>query len=302
VRSARTEAEEEPARGYLFYLSGCLGNFMVPVGAPLLCEMALDTKGNDRGAVALRRRRALWVLAQLGENIKRFDQLSDDRRRSVLETLQAEAASSTGRRRDWVSTALAYFEGPEARTLHVLGLDLVFASCAGDRDPLLRSLVAFVLNFWEGSPSENSRMEELLVKLARDDGHGEEILAQSREADPQDDESITRSPGSTIRFNANIALARRGSVHVRLDLLKVMLDESALSENFRLRTKDGRDLPDEEVIANTLDATLRAIDALHRLRPQLNLSGLRENLNALAKSPNMALRVEAERTLTTLGL
>jgi hypothetical protein len=113
---------------------------------------------------------------------------------------------------------------------------------------------------------------------------------------------VKRFSPSRESFNANIALARRGSAHVRLDLLRVMLDESALSENFRLRTKDGRDLPDEEVIANTLDATLRAIDALHRLRPQLDLSGLRENLNALAKSPNMALRVEAERTLTTLGL
>jgi hypothetical protein len=295
-------AEEEPARGYLFYLSGCLGNLILPIGAPLLSQMALDTKGNDSAAIALRRRRAVWVLAQLGENLRRFDRLSDTQRSKVLEELQTLAAAGTGERRDWTASALGYYQGLEAKSLHVLGLDEVFATCAGDQDPLLRSLVAFALNFWEGLPSENARMEELLVKLSRDDGHGEELLARSREAEPQGDESITRRPGSTIRINANIALARRGSTRVRLDLLKEMLDESALRENFRVRAKDGHDVPDQEMVGNTLDAALRAIIELHQRRPDFALSSLQGALEELAQSSNMTLRSGAKHTLQVLGI
>jgi hypothetical protein len=292
--------EQEPARGYLFYLTGGVGNLSLPLGAPLLGNMALTTKGNDSAAVALGRRRALWVLAQLGDNLKRFDRLSESRRKAVLDELQGLAASSTGSRREWASTTLDYHQGPEAKSLHVLGLDDVFAKCAQDQDPLLRSLVAFALNFWEGLPSENARMEELLVKLSRDDGHGEEMLARLREADPQPNESITRRPGSTIRINANIALARRGSPRVRLDLLKEMLDESALREDFRVKTKKG-DIPDEDMVGNTLDATLRAILELHERRPEMNLSSLQDPIDKLAGSSNMALRGAAKHALEVLG-
>jgi hypothetical protein len=295
------EADEDPAQVYLFYLSGCLGNMALPVGAPLLGEMALDGKAEDANALAQRRRRAMWVLTQLGDNMKRFDRLQDARRTVVLDHLRTEAGRAMGQRRTWAAATLAYLEGPEAKSLHVLGLDDVFAKCAEDQDPLLRSLVAFALNFWEGLPSESARMEQLLIKLARDDGHGEEILAKLRPQDPQGIEAITRSPGLAIRFNANIALARRGSPKVRLDVIAEMLDERALRENFRVKVKGGEDVPDEEIVANTLDATLRAISELHRLRPELDLSHLRDALDTLARSSNMNIRSEAERTLKSLG-
>jgi hypothetical protein len=293
--------EQEPAKDYLFYLTGCVGNLSLPLGAPLLGQMALATKGTDSTSAALGRRRAVWVIAQLGDNLKRFDRLTESRRHSVMDELQGLTASSTGFRREWATTTLDYYQGPEAKSLHVLGLDEVFAKCAQDQDPLLRSLVAFALNFWEGLPSENVKMEELLVKLTRDDGHGEEVLARLREADPQPSESITRRPGSTIRINANIALARRGSPLARIDLLKEMLDESALREDFLVRTRDGHEMPDEEMVANTLDATLRAIGELHQRRPEIDLSGLQGAIEKLAESPNLALKSEAKRTLEVLG-
>ena len=39
-------------------------------------------------------------------------------------------------------------------------------------DPFLRKLSALALTFWEGTPAENRRIEEALVRLTHDDGHG----------------------------------------------------------------------------------------------------------------------------------
>jgi hypothetical protein len=286
--------------GYIFYLSACLGNVMVPVGAPLLGEAVLEAKGADPELVALRRRRALWVLAQLGDNVRRFARLPDLRQQAVLADLQAESEGSNPSRRAWAAAALAYFQGPEKGNLKVLGLDTVFTAAATDSDALLRSLAAFALNFWQGNASESARVDELLLKLTRDDGHG------GQELQPRPDEngniSITRSPGSSIRFNAAIALARRGSTHVRLDLLKDMLDEHALSENFRIKLPDGREVADVEMVRTTLDGTLQALVELHHSRPDLDLSGLRSSLDTLAESTNLSLRGQAQQTIKMLGL
>src|SRR5712692_7384525 len=36
-----------PGRNYLLYLSACLGNVMLPIGAPVLSELALSQQGSD---------------------------------------------------------------------------------------------------------------------------------------------------------------------------------------------------------------------------------------------------------------
>src|SRR5262249_44772288 len=62
----------DPDRKYIFLLTQCLGHFMVPVGAPVLEELAMQQSGLDPRALSARRLQALWALANLGENLKRF--------------------------------------------------------------------------------------------------------------------------------------------------------------------------------------------------------------------------------------
>src|SRR5207302_1853461 len=120
--------------------------------------------------------------------------------------------------------ALDYLKGKQAGSLSVLGVDKTLIQCAEDASPFVREITAFALNFWEGTAAENDRLEQVLVKLANDDGRGEEQLAQLRDT-PEEatDEALTRVPGLKVRYNATIALARRGSARVRLGMLGEML-------------------------------------------------------------------------------
>src|SRR5205807_7891740 len=58
-------------RDLVLFLTSCLGDFTVPVGVPILCEMAVQDKGAEIKGLSLRRRRAVWALANLGDNFKR---------------------------------------------------------------------------------------------------------------------------------------------------------------------------------------------------------------------------------------
>ena len=42
-------------------------------------------------------------------------------------------------------------------------------------DPFLRKLAAHALTFWDATSAENRRIEDTLVRLAHDDGHGTSI-------------------------------------------------------------------------------------------------------------------------------
>jgi hypothetical protein len=304
-RSARSGSVPESAslesqRVYALYLSACLGNLMLPIGAPQLCQMAADSSGPDFKATARRRTQALWMLANLGQSLKRFDDLPAHRQKAILDQLQVEA-DGTGERGRWADATLRYLKGPEAHSLRVLGIDEALAKCAADDNPFLREVTAYALNFWEGTPAENARMEDLLVQLSRDRGRGEEILARLREGEPQDDEYLTRVPGLKIQYNATAALARRGSSRARIGVLKEMLDESLQRDNFRVKHKNGEEVPDDAAVSATVDAALQAIGELHRKDPKRDLSSLVPALDQLMDSTNYTLRNEAERARTALA-
>ena len=155
-------------RNHVLYLTACLGDFTVPVGAPLLGELATAERSPDRKGWTLRRRRAVWALANLGENRKRFAELSKDQQAGALAKLREEAdkADAPSERRAWAKAALDSFEKGDA----VLGVDAALAQTARADDPYLRSLVALALNFWDGPQAEAT-----LVRLAHDRGRGELI-------------------------------------------------------------------------------------------------------------------------------
>ena len=90
------QAKLEPDRNFVSYLSACLGGFMVPVGAPVLKELAVQKEGIDPVALALQRRQAVWALANLGENLKRFDKLSGPQKDAVLDQLRVALWDAAG--------------------------------------------------------------------------------------------------------------------------------------------------------------------------------------------------------------
>jgi hypothetical protein len=274
----------EAERNYIVYLSACLGNFAVPVGVPLLCDLATRTDGADAETLRLRHRQAVWALANLGENLKRFDRLTPERRAQVLAQLDEES-QVPGERGSQAQLALGYLRDLPAR--RALGVDVALAKCATDADPFVRELAAFALNFWEGDAEENALMERTLVRLMHDDGHG--------------GEDGSGRGGLTIRYNAVVALARRGSDQVRLDLLRDMLDDEQQLQLFRTKLQDGRDVPDQAAARTATVNALKAVADLHRRRPERDLSSLHDAIDALAKNPNPVLKAEAERTRLALA-
>lgn len=308
ARKPDSEAEQralkkvvEAERSSIQYLSACLANLALPVGAPLLSELATGGAGLSADVQALRHRQGAWALANLGANVRRFDKLPEERRQAVLEALQ-HASEQPGRdRADWARAACTYLAQTPPRSLQPLGMADTLLRCSADPDPFVREVAAFALNFWQGNAEESARLEATLRKLTYDDGHGEETLAALRQAEEGTDQSVTRIPGLKVRYNAAVALARRGSDQVRLDLLQEMLDEEAQRENFRVKRQAGPDTPDEAPARAAVLGALQAVAELHQKRPQLDLAALRPAVERLAHSGAPAVRAEAERTLIVLG-
>ena len=161
---------------YVQYLGACLGNMSVPVGAPLLEELARNGCGSGDPRVLLRRQ-AVWALANLGDGQKRYAKLSDDRKREIHQKLEQEAESTSPDTASWARTTLKYLDHKGS-----LGVIEALADCSRDEhDIFLREEVAHALTFWEGEAPEKELAEQTLVRLARDTGYGERIEIKESE-------------------------------------------------------------------------------------------------------------------------
>jgi hypothetical protein len=299
--SAETPKELQDERAFIEFLIASMGNFSLPTGVPLLNEIALKEDGADRATIALRRQLAVWALANVAENLKRYDRLPAERKTLVLSELDAETADRSADRSRSARQALDYLQARCSGTLQAMDVDQTLARCATDDDPTLRKFVALALTFWQGSQTENERMDQTLLTLSRDDGHGVDQVALSKEsAKSIPIDGALR--GREIRYQAVQALARRGSPHAadRLGVLGEMLDEDYQAKAFHMKLKDGRDVPDGATIGTILSGALRSVADLHHKQPSLELSTLRPAIDKLAHSDNAALRQEGERTLAAL--
>ncbi len=245
------------------------------------------------------------ALANLGENVKRFDNLSAEQQDAVQARLEMTAES--GEQPTPARNTLEYLKRRREGHPSALGVDRVVEKCAEAEDPSLRELAAFVCNFWNGTATEDARMEKVLVRLSYDAGKGEDELAKLEEQNPaesskllnklidvEETRSLVKKPGFRVQVNATIALARQGSPKVRLDLLQTMLDEDELRGIFIVQAKkSGAERPDEAVVVQTILNALKATAELHRKRPQLDLSRLRPAIDKLAHDPNAAVQAEA---------
>jgi hypothetical protein len=290
----------EPERQYSVFLGACLGNVMVPVGVPLLKQLARQQVDMEPGARAERRRLAVWALANLGENLKRFDRLPAGAQAGVEE--QLEAAVRSERRLAWTKPALEHLRQRARGKADTMGVADILVQCAAEDDPSLRFFSAFAMNFWQGTAVEDAAMEKALVRLSGDSGAGEERLVERLDRNPQSPgtRELVKKKGFRVQANATIALARKGSPKVRLDLLELMLKPDPLREVFVLERRDGQEQPNEALVVLTVTDTLKAVAKLRKLRPEMKLDRLLPLVEELAEDPNPAVKTEANQTLLAL--
>jgi hypothetical protein len=306
-------------RLYIQMLTASLGHFMVPVGAPVLRDMALQESGAEASHLLQLRANALWSLAVLGENCGRFDDLTPVEQQIILDRLQTAAendpdlADTARSARSYLQTRQQTAASPKPLTKQVpdaMGVDEVAAKCAADNDPFLRELSAFALNFWYGDAAENKKMEQTLDLLAHDDGRGtltlEQRRAQARRTLKTDYPIKTISysvpPELTIKLNATIALARRGSDLVSTGRLAEMLDENKLRSQFL--TEDAnteKPKADEGTAAQIVVKALEAAHDLHAKRPEKITPELRAAVDGLKGNSNSAIKNAAAETALELG-
>jgi hypothetical protein len=291
------------------FLTGCVGNLIVPVGAPQLQAMAAQESGMEPEALVERRRRALFALATLGENVKRFGKLSDDQRARVLAEL--ESASEVSGRRVVAQRTLEHLRKRQEGTPDTLGVGPALIQCAGDDDPALRLYAALAITFWVGTGPEEAELEKALVRLAHDDGRGEEELVERLEKSPTSKYSreLTRRKGFRVQPQAVIALARRGSPQTPLDTLAIMLDEEQLRNIFVLQDKRTNvEQPNEALVVLTINDSLKALtvmaEQLRRKKADAFLAQVKERfggrVDELAQHRNTTLRTEAVRAQLAL--
>jgi hypothetical protein len=171
-----------PQRDLVLFLTSSLGDFTIPVGVHVLSEMVMQDKSAEEKGLVLKRRRAVWALANLGDNMQRHyfgkkvkpdDRVLDnDQKTTILAELDKEAAAAGGLRSLWAQTAMEILQNKRPA-----GVDAAMEICVRGNDKIkpaedlfLRELVAFALNFWDGP-----RVEPTLLWLAHDDGHGKLI-------------------------------------------------------------------------------------------------------------------------------
>lgn len=282
---ARAAKALEGERNYIEYLIACLGSFSVPVGAPVLNKVATDASGPETDALAHRRLRAVWALANLGDNLKRFDRLAPEQKAKALDSLRQETEQNL--RGDWARACLGWLEDRADGHPSALGVDATMAECAKDKDPFVRQMVAMGLNYWQGDAEENARMEQTLQSLMRDDGHGAKEEPELRALE--------------IRAQAAVALARRGSAKIKIETIRGMLDEKEQLERFAKALGADKKAQKAGLVYTTVSGMTKAVAELHRKDPTRDLSALYPALHQLEQSGNAALKADAKQTLIMLG-
>jgi hypothetical protein len=157
-------------RSYVQYLGNCLGNMRTPVGEAALANVAMNPGLSDEKSAALLRRQAVWSLAALGHNVQELQRASAGQKAVVLEQLDRAPVSADARR---ASDSLR----GQGRSAGIGAL----LECAEADDPFLRKLTAHALTFWSGTPAEEKRIEDALLRLARDDGHGTTVVITEKD-------------------------------------------------------------------------------------------------------------------------
>jgi hypothetical protein len=121
---------------------------------------------------------------------------------------------------------------------------------------------------------------------------------------PADLPAEPSKPGWQIRYNATVALARRGSDKVPWNVLREMLDEKQQLKNFPIPLPDGRELPDEAAARAVMITGLKAVAEWHQkqtekqVKPEVTaaMKDVYAQVDRLAASPIVELQIRAKKT------
>lgn len=291
----------EPQRNYIQFLRAALSGFMAPVGVAILNELAEKEPEMETQALALRRRQAVWALANLGESCRRFDRLPELEQDLLLDQLKKLKESTSGEQKTWVSNALNYLEQRRAGKHLALGVDRTLTRTAEAQDPVLREATAFASSFWPGNAEENKRMEALLERLAHDPGTGEDHTEDFSGPDPSGTKEVLKKPGLIVRVNATLAQLRRGSDKVRVGMVEEMLDEKGLAEDIQIEEANGKPKPNEGKARLIVVWTLKALAEFYRLNPKADLPGIAARVKELTDSPHPEIKTAARQVFPKEG-
>lgn len=284
-------------RSFNHYLILGLGQLIVPSGIPVLDEVVNDKKGTEPAVIQERRYKAVMALGLLGERCKLFYKLPPEKQSQILETLKT-ASEQKGDTAKWAALAhdlLTHLKQGERPTSAQVQAALEVA--ASDPDPQMRHLAAWSLRFWDGN-----RIEDLLEKLARDDGAGDSPVTVELEKMPAENRftPMIRTQSQyrrLIRYQAVMGLAMRGSPRTAdyLHVLKEMLDVDQQMKDATM-TRNGKEKVDSALVQTTLIGALRSLRELAQHQPAMISQELRTTVDALAKHPNSTISTEARAT------
>lgn len=265
----------------LEYLPAVVGSFRVPVGVPLLQEIieSNESKQQERGYL-VRFRNGLLALGLAGARLQEFDALSADEKRATLATLQQEAGAEAGRK-TWARLAhdcLSARMRPEATKVSndVFGVVPTLRLGARSPDEFARKVTIMALAHWNVPDAD-----KLLLQLAGDN------------SDLQTYENTDRERGQReVRYNAALALARRGSPLTPWSVVLEILDEERLRAIYA-STDKAAPVPGIIVVAlGALKDGRKANPQLYSQQPEILTA-----VQKLTKSGNEVVQVEAEKYL-----
>ena len=272
----------QQTENYVLYLSSCVASSIVPVGAPLLGEMAGSAHDVDPQASSQRRRWAMWNLGKLGDNVTRFDKLKVEQQDAIVTSLGDQASRpdsyrAPGPKRPGLPTR------SHAHSLETLGIEKVFVQDASDSDAFLRQLTALAASFWEGTPQESGASKTSSAPGPRRRAWRRYYSIRGRKCPRK---AITKTPGCG---RANAVLAGTVAAQRFAWAFQQMLDED-LRENFLLqgRGRSKRQTSRRSIRSSTRPQSVIEIDAPARseqLQPLLTRCQEREHCHSNRSRP-----------------
>lgn len=261
----------------LDYLPAIVGNFSVPVAMPLLTEIVrANIEGKDQALV--RARNAIVAIGNLGHRLREFDRLPAEDKEKVLVQLRQEAGKQPGRA-TFAQEAYEYLQqrmqAGQQPLADPYGVVATLSLGARANDELTRKYTIIALANWQ-APG----VDELLRQLA-DVGPDLTVFENA------DAERGRRE----IRYNAALALARRGSPLTPDRIVLETLDEAFLAKAYPNPTTS----PATQLMLkalNDLEEFKRQNPAGFAQKPDLMAAARK-----LANSENMAVQIEARRLL-----
>jgi hypothetical protein len=298
----KERAKLEPERNYILFLTNALGNFLVPTGSAVLGRLVEEQPAIELQALTLRRRSAIWALANLGSNLRKFDQLPTLEQNLVLDQMKKLDETTQGEPRKWDQSALECLEKRKAGQYTTMGVDRSLIKATEAEDPVVRYSAGYALGFWKGDAEQNRRIEDALVRLTHDNGRGMDRLEEFQGPDPGETPEVLSRPGLIVQINATLSLLRLGSSKARPSLVKEMLNEKQLGEDIQVQNKAGKREPNQGKVVMIVEMTLKALTEYYRQKPADLLEGVPARIKELTVSSNPTILVaarEANRALET---